>query len=318
MHKKFLIFMGAIVLLTGCSSKQSEMGLTGEGHVQETQENDGAEKGETQYLDTTASETNYFETQDETTQQDEVNEPVVINVLHQWMTAQGTYTGPRNIVLKQELNIEINFLTPDTDVDVAYENGELDIIVCSDPGWFEKYLDKGYIMSWTNEFLEEYGENLLQYEHDGIAHMAEMNDGIACGFANKYDDILSWDGYGSVYTIASNSEHQEEAMKLFNWLYDPDTYMLLNYGPQGVCWDVDEDGYFYLTDKGVQFLFETGPIDFTDQYGGVGYRSMDVMLMIDFTEIDSQNPNSAHGETYNWETWKLMKDRVEEIKSRYQ
>lgn len=57
-------------------------------------------------------------------------------------------------------------------------------------------------------------------------------------------------GGTNVWAIGSTTKYPELCMAILNWLYSPEGTMIMNYGPQELCWDYDEDGAPYLTDLG--------------------------------------------------------------------
>lgn len=292
---KISIFFAAFILLTGCAA------------ISQNGDENNVSSKEDDFLSTE------LETLEESASDTEDEQQIVLNVLHQEMEAEGIYNGVRNIILQQELNLKIRFLPADTDVENAFENEALDIIVWFSPSQFKNDLDKGYILTWDEEFLENYGTNILKYAHDEMERVSELNNGTACGFMEK--NIYA-DAWGCIYSIASNSNHQEEAMKLLNWLCSPETYMLMCYGPQGVGWDVDDQGYFYATELGAQY-FCIGKGVFPEEYGGEQDRFNDLMIPPGIFFPDDINPVSEHGETFNWETWERMKEDAETIKSKF-
>ena len=56
-------------------------------------------------------------------------------------------------------------------------------------------------------------------------------------------------GPGYMWFISENSEHKEEALRLFNYMCDPDFVRELTLGRRGETWDYDEDGVPEAIDK---------------------------------------------------------------------
>jgi len=61
---------------------------------------------------------------------------------------------------------------------------------------------------------------------------------------------LNVNGGSRVWTIGSRTPYPELCMAIINWLYTPEGRMSLIYGPKGLTWDYDEDGYPYFTELG--------------------------------------------------------------------
>ena len=82
-------------------------------------------------------------------------------------------------------------------------------------------------------------------------------------YTNVYQ--LLGNGPGYMWFISANSPHKEEALKLFNYMCDPDCVRELTLGRQGETWDYDKDGVPYKAGS-------TDPDNFYQQWG-----SFDVM-----------------------------------------
>ena len=80
--------------------------------------------------------------------------------------------------------------------------------------------------------------------------------------ANQYTNVYQLLGNGSKYMwfISANSRHKEEALKLFNYMCDPDLLRKLAAGEQGVTWDYDADGVPRMTEYGQEQMdaYRTG------------------------------------------------------------
>ncbi|MCD7825176.1 MAG: extracellular solute-binding protein [Clostridiaceae bacterium] len=118
-------------------------------------------------------------------------------------------------------------------------------------------------------------------------------------------------GGDRIWSIGANTEYPERCMEVINWLCTPEGTLTTNYGPQGVCWDYDEDGNTYLTELGAACKKNT-KTEMPDPYTGTFH---DGSLQITNTtwSIDASNPES-NGETYNSDNWKnTLEDTQYEI-----
>jgi multiple sugar transport system substrate-binding protein/putative aldouronate transport system substrate-binding protein len=113
-------------------------------------------------------------------------------------------------------------------------------------------------------------------------------------------DVL---GGNRLWCIGAKTEYPELCMEVINWLATPEGYMTMLYGPQGVCWDYDEDGYTYFTEFGKTCQLDKDGTSMAD----VGYSGTfhDGELQINNITWanDAVNPDS-NGETFNWKNWK--------------
>ena len=83
--------------------------------------------------------------------------------------------------------------------------------------------------------------------------------------ANQYTNVYQLLGNGSKYMwfISANSPHKEEALKLFNYMCDPDLLRELAAGKQGVTWEYDADGVPRMNEYGQKQMdaYRTGKAD---------------------------------------------------------
>ena len=75
---------------------------------------------------------------------------------------------------------------------------------------------------------------------------------------NLYTNVYQLLGNGSHYMwfISANSPHKEAALKLFNYMCDPDFLRDVAMGERGVTWDYDADGVPQMTEYGQEQFTE--------------------------------------------------------------
>lgn len=114
---------------------------------------------------------------------------------------------------------------------------------------------------------------------------------------------MSVTGGNRIWSIGASTEHPELCMEIINWLSTPEGTMTYNYGPEGLCWYYDEEGYTYLTEFGKKCVANR-KTQMEGDYAGTGSFN-DGCIQINNTtwSINALNPDS-NGETYNWETWR--------------
>ena len=107
-------------------------------------------------------------------------------------------------------------------------------------------------------------------------------------------------GSNRVWTIGANSEYPELCMEIINYMATPEGRLTMEYGPQGVTWDYDEEGNTYFTDLGKSCHADTNT-KMEEPYDGT---FADGQLKIGNTTwaIDAENPDS-NGESYNSDNW---------------
>jgi multiple sugar transport system substrate-binding protein/putative aldouronate transport system substrate-binding protein len=75
-------------------------------------------------------------------------------------------------------------------------------------------------------------------------------------------------GTGYQWSIGAGTQYPELCMELINWLATPEGTLTLLYGPQGICWDYDEEDALYLTELGLQCVSASGTSMNTAGYEG--------------------------------------------------
>ena len=113
--------------------------------------------------------------------------------------------------------------------------------------------------------------------------------------------------YGSnrIWSIGANTEYPELCMAIINWLSTPEGRLTSEYGPQGVCWDYNENGGTYLTDLGLSCKTDS-TTTLTGDYSGT-FDDGSFKMNNTTWALDSLNPDSALGETYNYKNWESYK-----------
>lgn len=115
-------------------------------------------------------------------------------------------------------------------------------------------------------------------------------------------------GGNRIWAIGSNTAEPELCMEIINWLCTPEGVMTYNYGPKGLCWDYDEEGYTYLTDFGKTVRGDRST-QMIGEYEGTGdFNSGCLQINNTCWSLDAVNPDSKVGETFKYESWKSYLD----------
>ncbi|MDF2869995.1 MAG: hypothetical protein K0R05_1570 [Anaerocolumna sp.] len=107
-------------------------------------------------------------------------------------------------------------------------------------------------------------------------------------------------GGNRVWSIGANTQYPELCMAIINWLSTPEGVMTSNYGPQGVSWDYDDQGYAYLTDLGAASKADQ-KTEMTDGYSGT-FEDGNFKMNNTTWALDSINPD-GNGEPFNYLFW---------------
>ncbi len=109
--------------------------------------------------------------------------------------------------------------------------------------------------------------------------------------------------YGSnrIWSIGANTEYPELCMAIINWLSTPEGRLTSEYGPEGTCWYIDENGYTCLTDLGLACKTDIST-ELTGDYSG-SFDDGSFQMNNTTWSLDSTNPESTVGETFNYQFW---------------
>ncbi len=126
-------------------------------------------------------------------------------------------------------------------------------------------------------------------------------------------------GGNRIWSIGADTKYPELCMQIINWLATPEGAMTSLYGPKGLTWDYDEEGYVYFTELGEKTNKDskydmTGIVYVSPDTGKSYVLSSDFnngCIQINNTTWDSAavNLDSKHGETYDKETWKTQLEK---------
>lgn len=299
-------------------NKENNVAATEAGAVDDAADSAiGNEETDTAAFDTTPAIGSMETTKSvESTSDAAAEEPVVLNVFFTQAPAGGILNCKENLIILEEFNVVFNFYNTYTGV-FDYDHPEyyledaddVDIILYTGREQYERCAGEHINWTWDSELYDAYGGNIQKYMSDSVEYVSSLSGGALCGFAET--DPL--DEYGRIYTIAAHSEHKELALKILNWLVAPDTVLMSLYGPRGVCWDVNDDGYYYLTDTGYKLRMGER-VDLGAEYGGITSLWDFTVLSIGVTwgSFDALTiPDSLYDETYDWRSWHLMQEYIE-------
>lgn len=114
---------------------------------------------------------------------------------------------------------------------------------------------------------------------------------------------LSTLGGNRVWSIGANTQYPELCMELINWFCTPEGCMTYNYGPQGLTWDYDEEGYPYFTEFGKTACFDK-ETEMIGDYEGTGNYNDGTFQFNNTTwttmAVNPETPNQV----YNYQFWK--------------
>ncbi len=159
----------------------------------------------------------------------------------------------------------------------------------------QKLLASGYFMS-----IFDYSGSMIYNEN----HIADNRQMLPCAPLDARPIVsgLSTLGGNRVWAIGANTEYPELCMEIINWFYTPEGTMTYNYGPQGLCWDYDEDGHPYFTEFGEQAYLDRETMMIGD-YEGTGTFNDGAFAFNNTTWTLSAENLDSNGDKYDYQTW---------------
>jgi putative aldouronate transport system substrate-binding protein len=122
--------------------------------------------------------------------------------------------------------------------------------------------------------------------------------------------------FGEAFAISPTCENVEVALKFLDFGYTPQGILLANWGPEGVCYELDENGepYFadYIIDYAAETLQEVGSAVYEFNFNGKGGLSMrdcrisDVQLSDEMKEAVIGVWNASSDNAWNWSNAAVM------------
>lgn len=141
---------------------------------------------------------------------------------------------------------------------------------------------------------------------------ANMADGKGFMLAPLADmNIFSYGasiyGGSQVFAVGSGAQDPQRAAALIDWLFSPDgvnansSQTMGAAGPQGLTWDLNDDGLPELTEFGRKALLSGDAVTVPDEWGGGNY--LDGVSWLNVTSVLGNDVNPDTGYPYNYKMW---------------
>ncbi|MCD7859745.1 MAG: hypothetical protein LUH51_06180 [Firmicutes bacterium] len=140
----------------------------------------------------------------------------------------------------------------------------------------------------------------LAYNNDTHAALNKVMKSLTPTEASPIVEGLSTLGGNRIWSIGSTTQYPELCMEIINWLCTPEGRLTIDYGPQGLCWDYDENNKTYLTEFGQLCVTDRTTI-MPDEWGGQTFN--DGSFQINNTTWASGDINPVSGEPYDYTMW---------------
>lgn len=136
-------------------------------------------------------------------------------------------------------------------------------------------------------------------------HIAE-NKKMCALLPNEANPIaygMNTAGSNRIWSIGAKTQYPDLCMEIINWLCTPEGRLTPDYGPKGLCWDYDENGYTYFTEFGLKCHNDRETM-MPEEWGGGTFNDGSNQINNTTWSLDATNPES--GERYNCDMWISM------------
>ena len=107
-------------------------------------------------------------------------------------------------------------------------------------------------------------------------------------------------GGNRIWSIGAKTQYPELCMEIINYLCTPEGRLTMEYGPQGLCWEYDENNKKYFTDFGYTCVTDRTTM-MPEEWGGATFN--DGAFQINNTTWSLNDVNPVSGEKYDKEFW---------------
>ena len=117
----------------------------------------------------------------------------------------------------------------------------------------------------------------------------------------------STSGGNRMWAIGADTEYADRALEVIEWLCTEEGAIVSNYGPQGLCWDYDENGIPVMTDFGWACYEDSSNTTMPDEYGGGTFQDGENKFNHETIKIEQYIPGKTY--TYSVKGWPCYADR---------
>lgn len=158
----------------------------------------------------------------------------------------------------------------------------------------QKLINGRYLMALWGWLAPSYNSDARKAEAKGFVQLSIGDDRPVVNAGNV-------NGNNRLWTIGAACEHPERVLELIDWLCSTEGIMIDQNGPQGLCWDYDENGQPYGTEFGWQCYTDDTNTDMPEEYGGGKYA--DGRSALNNTTIMKNAYDPEGGFCYNHDAW---------------
>lgn len=151
-----------------------------------------------------------------------------------------------------------------------------------------------YLMGLWGWKMKSYNSQERMDEGIGYVTMGLKDDAPVVAGTAPFGDQRVW-------AIGANCKYPERVLELIDWLCSTEGIMTYHNGPQGLCWDYDENGQPYGTEFGWKAWKDELNTDVPAEFGGGKYS--DGKCTLNNTTILQNAYDPEGGFCYNHDAW---------------
>lgn len=109
---------------------------------------------------------------------------------------------------------------------------------------------------------------------------------------------ISTAGSNRMWALGANTEHADRALEIIDWLCSEEGMIVQNYGPQGLCWDYDENGVPYMTDFGWECQENKKETQMPAEFGGGTFEDGESKINHETIKLEQIIPGKTYSFSY--------------------
>ena len=110
-----------------------------------------------------------------------------------------------------------------------------------------------------------------------------------------------------MWALGADCQDVDRCLEIIEWLCTEEGIITQNYGPQGLCWDYDDDGVPYMTDFGWECQEDRANAQMPAEFGGGTFQDGESKFNHETVKIEQLIPGKTY--SYSYKGWPCYADR---------
>ena len=117
---------------------------------------------------------------------------------------------------------------------------------------------------------------------------------------------ISTQGGNWPWGLGANTEYEDRALEVLDWLCSEEGIIVSNYGPKGLCWDYDENGIPYMTEFGWACQENGADTQMPAEYGGGTFMDGESKINHETIKLEQMIPGKNY--SFSYKGWPCYAD----------